>query len=134
MGIFGTLWSFKEYLVDSNRIIQSYKTQPPEAVKIFHWSIPRDRAGQHILLLPRPARKKSTKAKPPIYLHSIFAILHFEISHLMNLMFSLFQTGILQATAGQKIQLKQGKNPVHQTRYFKLENCKNQVKIDSTKE
>ena len=43
---------------------------------------------------------------------------------------SLFQTWILQATTGRKIQFKLGKNPVHQTRYFTLENCKNQVQID----
>ena len=30
----------------------------------------------------------------------------------------------------QKIQYELGKNPVHQTRYFKLENFKNQVQID----
>ena len=43
---------------------------------------------------------------PPIYLHSFYAILQFEIWSLMNLIFSLFQTGILQATAGRKIQFK----------------------------
>ena len=31
--------------------------------------------------------------------------------------------------AGRKIQFKLGKNPVKQTQYFKLENCKNQVQI-----
>jgi hypothetical protein len=67
---------------------------------------------------------------PPIYLDLIFTILQFEISSLMNLSFSLFQTGILQATAGRKIQFQLGKNPVYETRYFKLENCKNQVQID----
>ena len=36
-------------------------------------------------------------------------------SSLMNLIFSLFQTWILQATAGKKFQFKLGKNPVHQT-------------------
>ena len=39
-----------------------------------------------------------------ICLHSIFVILQFEISSLMNWIFSLFQTWILQATAGRKIQ------------------------------
>ena len=39
----------------------------------------------------------------------------------------LFQTWILQA---EKSSSNLGKNPVHQTRYFKLENCKNQVQID----
>ena len=43
---------------------------------------------------------------PPIYLLLIFAILQFEISSLMNLIFSLFQTWILQTTAGGKIQFK----------------------------
>ena len=65
-----------------------------------------------------------------IYLNWIFTILQFEISSLMNWIFSLFQTWILQATAGRKIQFKLGKHPVHQTRYFKKENCKNQVQID----
>ena len=32
--------------------------------------------------------------------------------------FSLFQTLILQASAGRKIQFKLGKNPVHQTGYI----------------
>ena len=41
-----------------------------------------------------------------IYLHSIFEILQFETSSLMNLIFSLFQTWILQATAGRKIGFK----------------------------
>ena len=41
-----------------------------------------------------------------IYLHLIFAILLFEMSSLMNWIFSLFQTWILQATAGRKIQFK----------------------------
>ena len=55
-----------------------------------------------------------------IYLHSIFEKLQFEISSLLNWIFSLFQTWILQATAGRKIQFKLGeKNPFHQTRYFK---------------
>ena len=59
------------------------------------------------------------KYKVNPYLHSIFAILHFEISSLMSFISSLFQTG-------RKIQFKLEKNPVHQTRYFKMENCKNQ--------
>ena len=46
---------------------------------------------------------------PPIYLHLIFAILQFEIFSLMKWIFSLFQTGILQTTAGRKIQFKLGK-------------------------
>ena len=58
----------------------------------------------------------------------VFAILQFEISSLMNLIFILFQTWILQATAEQaeKSSSNWEKNSVHQTGYFKLENCKNQ--------
>ena len=41
-----------------------------------------------------------------IYLH---LILQLKISSLMNLIFSLFQTWILQATADRKIQFKLGK-------------------------
>ena len=67
---------------------------------------------------------------PPIYLHLIFDILQFEISSLMNWIFFLVWTGFLQATQAVKIQLKLGKNPIHQTRNFKLENVKNQVQID----
>ena len=37
-----------------------------------------------------------------IYLNLIFTILQFEISSLMNRIFILFQTWILQATAGRK--------------------------------
>ena len=48
----------------------------------------------------------SKQHKPPIYLYSIFAFLQFEISNLMNWIFILFQTWILQATGGKKIQLK----------------------------
>ena len=40
-----------------------------------------------------------------IYLQSIFAILKLEISSLMTLIFSLFQTWILQTTAVRKIQI-----------------------------
>ena len=68
--------------------------------------------------------------KPPIYPHLIFAIVQFDISSLMNFFFILFQTWTLQATAGRKIQFKLGKNPIHLTRYFRLENVKNQVLID----
>ena len=45
-----------------------------------------------------------------ICLHSIFVILQFEISSLMNWIFSLFQTWILQATAGRNIKFKEEKN------------------------
>ena len=54
-----------------------------------------------------------------IYLHLIFAIIQLEISNWMNLIFILFQTWILQATACRKIQFKLGNKSVYQTRYFK---------------
>ena len=62
----------------------------------------------------------SSQPISPIYLHLIFAILQLEISSLMNFIFSLFQTWILQA-AGRKIQFKLGKktsssNSIFQTR------------------
>ena len=41
--------------------------------------------------------------KPPIFMHSIFAILQLEIT---SLIFRLFQTWILQATLGRKIQFQ----------------------------
>ena len=69
---------------------------------------------------------------PSTYLSALdfFSNLQFEISSLMNCIFSLFQTWIFyQATAGRKIQFNLGKIPVHQTWYFKLDNCKNQVQI-----
>ena len=50
------------------------------------------------------AHLKLGKAIPSIYLHLIFAIFHFEISNLMNWIFSQIQTWILQATVGRKIQ------------------------------
>ena len=80
----------------------------------------------------RPSDQRSVQCppNPPIYLHLIFAILQFEISSSMNFIFSLFQIWILQATADRKIQFKLEKTPVHQTGFFKLENCKKQVQID----
>ena len=49
----------------------------------------------------------------------------------MKLIFSIFQTCILQATAGRKIQFKLGKIQfIKLDTYFKLENWKNQVQID----
>ena len=49
------------------------------------------------------------KYSDPLSIYLIFAILQFEISSLMNLISSLVQTWILQATAGRKIQFKLGK-------------------------
>jgi hypothetical protein len=46
------------------------------------------------------------------------------------LKFRVCWTGFLQATQAVEIQFKLGKNPVHQTRNFILENVKNQVQID----
>ena len=42
-----------------------------------------------------------------LYLHLIFAILQFERTSLMNLIFSLLPTWTLQATVGRKIQCGQ---------------------------
>ena len=80
----------------------------------------------------RPSDQRSVQCppNPPIYLHLIFAILQFEISSLMIFIFGLFQIWILEATADRKIQFKLEKTPVHQTEFFKLENCKKQVQID----
>ena len=57
---------------------------------------------------------------------SIYAILQFEISSLMNLIFSLVQTWILQATANRKIQFKLGKK----TKERKF--CENFLKIQDS--
>ena len=59
---------------------------------------------------------------PPTYLYLIFEILWFKKMDLMNLIFSLFQTWIWQATEGRIFLFKLGKrNPVHQTWHFKLQ-------------
>ena len=65
-------------------------------------------------------RKIVRKVTLQFYRHSIFILFQFEISSLINLIFRLFHTGILQATAVTKIQFKLGKkssssNPVSQT-------------------
>ena len=49
-----------------------------------------------IFLSIRFLKQVGNNLTSPIYLHLIFAILQFEISSLMNLIFSLFQTWILQ--------------------------------------
>ena len=56
-----------------------------------------------------PQKYKTVENDSGIFLHLIFIILQFETSSLMNWLFSLFQTWILQATAGRKIQFKLGK-------------------------
>ena len=54
---------------------------------------------------------------PPIYLHLIFDILQFEISSLIN--------WIIAGYTGSKYPVQTWKkNPVRQTRNFKLENVK----------
>ena len=58
----------------------------------------------------------------PINLHLIFGI--FEISSLMNWIFFQVWTGFFCLLYSSL------KYPVHQTGYFKLENCKNRVQID----
>ena len=68
----------------------------------------------------------TTPHSPPIYLHLIFAILQFGISSLESLVWwtwflhSLFQTWILQATAGRKIQFKLGKKSSSSNLIFQI--------------
>ena len=58
---------------------------------------------------------------PAIYVNLIFTILQFEISSLMNWIFSLFQTWILQAIAGIKIKFKLGKKSSSSNSIFQTE-------------
>ena len=83
-------------------------------------------------------------ASPPIYLNWIFPILQFEILSLMNWIFSQFRNGILSSLMNWIISLYQTgilyqadksssnweKSPVHQNRYFKLENWKIYLSAD----
>ena len=61
-----------------------------------------------------------------------YIFVHFDITFLTTLTGFLdfahliYQTWILQV---EKSTSNLGKNPVHQTQYFKLEDCKNQVQI-----
>ena len=59
----------------------------------------------------------------PIYLHLIFT------NFCMNLIFGLFQSGILQATKAVNIKFKLRKNQFYLTQYFKQEFYKNQVQM-----
>ena len=49
----------------------------------------------------------------------------------MNLIFSLFQTWILQATADKKFQFKLGKKSSSSNSIFQTKNCKKQLQRDS---
>ena len=73
----------------------------------------------------------NVSTNPPIYQLSAldFWLFLVWISSLIDRIFFLLWTGFLQATQAVKIQFKLGKNPVHQTWNFKLENVKNQVQI-----
>ena len=62
---------------------------------------------------------------PTVCLHLIFVILQFEISSLMNLIFGLFQTWILQATTGRKIQFKLGKKSSSSNLIFQKNSTQN---------
>ena len=85
-------------------------------------------------------RKISEEQKFPMQLsgHTFcISALDFDKSLVWNIKFDeldffLFWTGFLQATQAVKIQFKLGKNPVHQTQNFKLENAKNQVHMKYT--
>ena len=65
---------------------------------------------------------------PPIYLNSIFAIFQVKISSLTNLIFTLFQTWILQATAGRKMQFKLGKKSISSNWIFQTGECQKFLK------
>ena len=69
---------------------------------------------------------------PPIYLHLIFVILQFELSSSMIWIFTVHISNMnFTNCSRQKIPVQtRKKHPVHQTQYFKLEHCKNQVQID----
>lgn len=67
---------------------------------------------------------------PHIYLHSVFAILQFDIASLVNLIFNLCISNLnLTGYSRQKNPVQTRKNLSHQTRYFKLGNHKNQMQI-----
>ena len=107
------------------------------ASKLSHPSQMRKNHAWNISIISNSSDGFTNLMKLPIYeffkkLTSLSICTWFlQFSSLMNLIFSLFQTWILQTTACRKIQFKLGKKKsVHQTQYFKLENCKYQVQID----
>ena len=63
------------------------------------------------------------KAEPPIYLHSIFQF--------CSLKYRAWWTGFLVYFKLEFYRLQKAEKPAYQTGYFKLENCKNQVQMDS---
>jgi hypothetical protein len=83
--------------------------QATHAVKI-QFKLVKKTSSSNSKLQTREFQKSSAdRFLPPIYLLLIFANLQFEILSLMNLIFSLFQTCVLQVTAFRKIQFKLGK-------------------------
>ena len=69
--------------------------------------------------------------QPDIYLHWIFAKFQFDSSSLMNLIFSIFQTWILQTTASRKMQSKLGNKSSSSNSIFQtgeLQDGKEQIK------
>ena len=62
-------------------------------------------------------------------LHLIFAILQFETFSLTTWFLVYFKVRFYKLQQAETSSSTWGKNPVHQTGYFKLENCKNQVQI-----
>ena len=82
--------------------------------------------------LRSPMKLSQSWDHPPIHLsgcaiHSPYLSaldfwnIEFEITSLMNLIFSLVWTRFLQATRAVKIKFEIDKNQVHQTRFFKLD-------------
>ena len=66
----------------------------------------------------------------PIHLHLIFEKLSWRNQVRQTWFLFYFKIEFCRLQQAEKTQLKLGKNPVHQTGYFKLNNYKNQVQID----
>ena len=68
---------------------------------------------------------------PPIYLYLIFTIFEFEIIPVWWTWFLVyFKLEFYRLQWTEKCSSNKEKNAIHQTWYFKVENCKNQVQID----
>ena len=68
-----------------------FMTKSTKGTRKYHQEIIFSKDGNRSDLHPQISSERNV-ATPPIYLYLIFAILQFEISILMNLIFSLFQT------------------------------------------
>ena len=102
----------------------------PVSIEQNFANLGRKRSGSTHLMEDSDGNKSSSEWNyfllrflPPIYMHLIFDILHFEILRLMNWIFFPVWTGFFSACVVFK-------NPVHQTRYLKIENVKYLVQID----